>query len=238
MKTYIKKRIKKKIQRRKHHFQLLELMVAAFILLVCIAPAMRIFTSIYQGQQEIVRENQRDHLAHLIHSKVVEMLYKRELHLSEATKKEQIPLNDAELQVQLNTFHYSFEAYLVVLHSRKKKNEEHPNQYLVQLVIKLKDRAAKRNKKGAAKHYENQESNDHFYDVYIYIDAGAKKKKEDQKKQGIESKKNKKDLEEEEEECDDRQDDDNEEEDTSPLIDTNNKPRTTPKRSVMDQQKK
>lgn len=176
--------MKKRARSRKHHFQLLELMVAAFILLVCIAPAMRIFTSIYQAQQEIVRENQRDHLAHLVHSKVVELLYKRQLHISEATKGHPVEIKDVELITQLQKFSYVCEANLVAIRSFKPKNQEHPSKYLVKIVIKFKDISPKAQLKSGAskKKYENQDSTESFYDYYVYIDAGAREKKEKSKK--------------------------------------------------------
>lgn len=210
MKSYTKIPMKKRIRSRKHHFQLLELMVAAFILLVCIAPTMRIFTSMYQAQQEIVRENQRDHLAHLVHSKVVELLYKRELHISEATKGHPVEIKDPELITQLQKFSYACAVNLVVIRSCKPKNQEHPTKYLVQIVIKFKDVSRKAQNKGdvSKKRYENQDSTESFYDYYVYIDAGAKENKDKSKKTEGEDA----DQKAEEKEGDDDDDDENSEE--------------------------
>lgn len=173
MKNYIKTP-KKKIRNHKRHFQLLELMVAAFILLVCIAPAMQIFTSMYHAQQEIIRENQRDHLAHRIHAKITELLYKRQIHIPSGDKNPPISLPDPELIEELKRFSYSFEATLVIIDSTTPKNQENPNRYLAQLVVKLKDVSPKIQKK--EKIFENKDPSETFYDYIIYIDAGCKDK--------------------------------------------------------------
>lgn len=170
--------MQKRIKSRKRHFLLLELMVAAFILLICIAPTMRIFTSIFQEQQEILRENQRDHIAHLVHAIVTERLYKREIQFSENTKAESIPLSDTELQKELNKYGYTIQAALTIIDASKPKGEDHPNKYLAQLVIKIIDISPKAESRAKAQEFINQDPNDTFYDYTIYIDAGAKAKDE------------------------------------------------------------
>jgi|GEM_PF-3991261 len=146
-------------KRDKRHFQLLELMVAAFILLICIAPVMRIFTSIYQSQQSIIRENQRDHLAHHVHAEVVERLYKREISIDDI-ENQLIFLSDPELNEQLKALSYSLEGILTIVQTYKPKGEEYPTMYLGKLLVKIKDILPK--SQGA----------ETFYDSYIYIDAG------------------------------------------------------------------
>lgn len=164
----------KRMRRHKRHFQLLELMVAAFILLVCIAPTMRIFTNMYLSQQEVIRENQRDHLAHHVHAKITELLYKRQLHIPIGDNNPAVVLSDSELIDELQKFCYTCEASLTVIDSTTPKDQEHPSRYLVQLVVKLKDVSPKA--KDKKKKYENQDSSESFYDYYIYVDAGHKDK--------------------------------------------------------------
>lgn len=173
--------MKKRIKNRKRHFLLLELMVAAFILLICIAPTMRIFTSIFQEQQEIIRENQGDHIAHLVHAIVTERLYKHEIKFSEDTKAEAIPLSDTDLQKELDKYGYTVQAALTIIESVKHKEENHPNKYLAQLVIKLIDTSPKAESRAKAQNFINQDPHDTFYDYIIYIDAGAKEKKDSNK---------------------------------------------------------
>lgn len=203
MKSYIKIPMRK-IRSHKRHFQLLELMVAVFILLICVAPTMRIFTSMYQSQQEIIRENQRDHLAHLIHAKITEMLYKRQIHISEGDSEILISLSDPELNDELKKFSYTFEANTII-EPYKPRGREHPSHYLAHLVIKLKDVSPKVQKK--EKTFENQDSADTFYDYKIYIDAGKKAEKDD-KKNGNDTKKNEDDMKNEDDLEDDAEDED------------------------------
>jgi hypothetical protein len=148
-------------------------MVAAFILLICIAPTLRIFTSIYQSQQEIMRKNQRDHLTHLIHAKITELLYKRQIHFTKETKNQAIALLDPELLDPLKKLSYEFEGTLTIIKSHTARQQEHPNQYLAQLSIKLRDVSPQAKNKIQEKKFENQDPADSFYDYYVYIDAGA-----------------------------------------------------------------
>jgi Tfp pilus assembly protein PilE len=171
----------KRIQRQRHkrHFQLLELMVAAFILLICIAPTMRIFTSMYQSQQEIIRENQRDHLAHLVHAKFIEQLYKRQISLEEVMQSKIIALTDPELISQLQKFAYECVGTFIIVDSYTPRNQEKPTMYLAQLVIKLKDISPKAKKHISNQKIENQDPIESYYDYFVYIDAGEMDKRTD-----------------------------------------------------------
>ena len=163
---------KKKIRKHKRHFQLLELMVAAFILLICIAPVMRIFTMMYLSQHDIVSENQRDHLAHMAHAKSVEKLYKRQIILEKGSEIQSIPVDDSDLIAQLKKFGYELEVFLAPVAFHQKKGEEHPDKYLRQIVVKFKDVL----NRSQCKTCENQDSSDPIYDFFVYIDAGYKEK--------------------------------------------------------------
>src|SRR5437660_280100 len=123
MKSYMQIPLKR-IQRHKRHFQLLELMVAAFILLICIAPTMRIFTSMYQSQQAIVRENQRDHLAHLVHAKFTEQLYKRTISLEEVAQSKPIILGDPELEKLIRQSAYECTGTFTIIKQHTPKGQE------------------------------------------------------------------------------------------------------------------
>lgn len=186
MKNYIKTLIKRIRKPRKRHFQLLELMVAAFILLICVAPTMRILTSMYLSQQEIIRENQRDHLAHLVHAKITELLYKRQIHIPVGDTNPPVPLSDPELNNELKKYSYACEATLIITDKHKPRGQEHHVKYLVQLVIKLKDVSPKAQK--MEKKYENQDPADTFYDYTIYIDSGKMASRDDNWKKGQDDK--------------------------------------------------
>jgi len=161
----------KKIPTRKRHFQLLELMVAAFILLICVAPSMRIFTSMYQSQQDIVRENQRDHLAHLVHAKFTEQLYKRIISLPENKQSNPIELGDPDIQnfLKQNAFQFSG---TFTLESRTPKGQEKPSEYLGKLEIKLKDTSHRSQQKKGDQTIENRDPAETSYDYYVYIKSG------------------------------------------------------------------
>lgn len=170
----------KKIRKFRRHFQLLEVMIAIFILLVCAAPAMQIYTSMFKGQQTIVRENQRDHLARLIHAKVTEQLYKRAIPLEQFVEAKQTPVDDPELEQKLKDL--SYKAYYSVSIAAKtpSKGEEKPNKYLVQLVITIRDVSSNPPSRASVKQIENQDTRDTFYDYLVYIDAGGGNKKNNQ----------------------------------------------------------
>ncbi len=164
----------------KRHFQLLELMVAAFILLICIAPTMRIYTSMYLSQQAIIRENQRDHLAHLVHAKFTEQLYKRLISLEEVMQSKPIVLSDPELEKLIHQCSYECEGIFSILDSKSAKGMDKPSKYLAQLVIKMRDVSSKPQKQIEDKKIENQNPAETFYDYFIYIDSGDLDSKEGQ----------------------------------------------------------
>ncbi len=167
---------------KKHHFQLLELMVATFILLICIAPTMRIFTSIYQSQRSIVRENYRDHLAHMAHAKITEQLYKRQIPLGRKAYTHTIQLDDRELTELLQKFSYCCEATLQIIDSYTPRGEEHPTMSLGQIVIKMKDLSSKASKAVESQRFGNEDPSETFYDYFVYIDSGKTKNKKSHKK--------------------------------------------------------
>ncbi len=128
----IQMQIHKKIQKRS--FQLLELLVAVSILLLCIAPIMRVFTNIYKGERQIMRENLRDHIANRVHASFTEALYKREIDLNDV--EGEIALKDSDLIQLLQNSHCQCTGTFKVASSRKDKNEY---KYLCSLKIQLKD---------------------------------------------------------------------------------------------------
>lgn len=173
----------KKIKKFKRHFQLLEVMIAVFILLVCTAPAMQIYTSMFKRQQAFVRENQRDHLARLIHAKITEQLYKRAIPLEQFVDAKQTPVDFPELEQKFKDL--SYKAYYSVANVGKiPKGEEKPGKYLVQLVITIRDISSNPPSRYSLKQIENQDARDTFYDYLIYIDAGGGNKKNESKNSG------------------------------------------------------
>lgn len=60
----------------KRHFQLLEVLIALFLVVVCALPVMEAFVGIYVSQKAFQREIERDHHMHLAHANLVEYLYR------------------------------------------------------------------------------------------------------------------------------------------------------------------
>ena len=147
------------LKRSKRYFQLLEIMVAAFIILICAAPALRIYTSTFLQQQDILKVNQSDHLSHLIHANIIEKLYKQEIPFQDILDKKRLSVDDSELNKELQLF--GFEAFYSFQGSDSKKREKKdkkPSMYLVSLLITIVDKKSKDEKK---------------YDYKIFIDVSG-----------------------------------------------------------------
>lgn len=139
MKSYIPKKIWKK--KNKRHFQLLEVMVAIFLIMVCAVPAFKILTQVYQEQAAVVRINQRDHLVHLIHAKVVEQLYKRAIPLSEIMEGMHAKFTDTDLQPELERLKYEASYDLSFIEPKTDNGREKANEFLGKMSIEMKDLA-------------------------------------------------------------------------------------------------
>jgi Tfp pilus assembly protein PilV len=155
---------------RKSHFQLLEVMIAAFILLVCAIPTLRIFTNMYLSQQNIARENQRDHLAHLIHAKIIEQMYMHTISLDRVLEDHTFPLDDPSLQKKLEALQYNATYTFTVLKTRKSRKLNKPVGYFVQLIITIKDLSSIKNRTFLKQTSENQNPLDASYDYSMYIE--------------------------------------------------------------------
>lgn len=150
------------LRNKRRHFQLLELMIAVFILLLCVVPTVKIFTSIYLSQQEMVRKNDRDHMARRIHAKLMEKLYKREIPLSVVGLSIPVDLQDNDIETQLQKLRYKFSGTFSLVHSHTPQSLGYPTEYLGELVFNLTDIKA-------SSHKEAQED---LYTYLVFIDAG------------------------------------------------------------------
>lgn len=168
-----------KIRYHKRHFQLLELMVAVFILLVCIAPAMRIYTTMYQSQQAIIRENQRDHLAHTMHAKFTELLYQQKVPLKQMMSGESsvLGIGDTELNEMRQTSAYGYDVSgTFTILDCSPLDREKTNKYKGKIVIQMKDKLYKPPKSEENQCHKNGDPSITEYDYIVYIDSGAKDK--------------------------------------------------------------
>ncbi len=128
--------IKKKIC-----FQLLEVMIAMFLVLVCVIPVLNAYISMSQAQFNNHRLNQGDHLIHLIHGKIVENLYKHTIPWQDIVDGREEKLEKLagveDILKQLN--HLSYECYYKLTIDKPQKKNEIKNKFLLRLSIKLKD---------------------------------------------------------------------------------------------------
>lgn len=169
-------------RRSKRHFQLLEIMVAIFILLICAAPAMRIYVTMFKEQQLVIRENERDHIARVLHARITEKLYKRQIPLQDLAQGKKLSIDDPDLQKRLKELSYEG-AYILGIDKRSPKDESKPaTKYLLRLFIILKDLTPQPASQTNSKKAENQDSRETVYDYYMYVSA----KKDKQKNSGEE----------------------------------------------------
>jgi hypothetical protein len=61
----------------KRHFQLLEMMIACFLIAGCAIPMMGSYLSVYKEQKSLNQTIELDHLSHLVHARILEDLYFR-----------------------------------------------------------------------------------------------------------------------------------------------------------------
>lgn len=152
----------------KHHFQLLEVMIAAFILIVCVAPTMEIFTNLFREQQRIVQQNQRDHLAKKLYAQIVEQLYKRTLPLDFLFDRKTNQIDQGDLKAELDQIGYEGFYSFTDLRKKKSKGKEETNCYLATLTVVMKE------KNPPKKGYSGQNpTGETRYTYKIFIDSGA-----------------------------------------------------------------
>lgn len=177
-------------------------MVAVVILLLCVSPSMRILTNIFKSQQEIVRENQKGHIVHLLHAKFVEMLYKRMIEFDVNGEGKDIAVNDPELLEKLKKLKISYKAEFSVEKRRKIKGGD---RYLCKLEIDVIDLLAKT-------HLDcNSICKENKYKTWLCIDIGEEEKKGNQIVDEEESGSDDEDMEETEDEDEDDDDEDDDE---------------------------
>lgn len=173
MKLYIKIIKISKLRIKKRHFQLLEMMVAMFLLLVCVAPMLHIYTHLFKEQQAVIRSYQMDHLVHLIHAKITEQLYKRQIPLEELLQTKSNVLADIELKKALDPLGYGCTYAFTIVEPHTEQGKKKASQYLCSLVITMEDLL--RNK--AKVKNDNEKEDKLAYEYFVYIDLGAKDKK-------------------------------------------------------------
>lgn len=143
MSNYTK--INKAIRNKKRcYFQLLEVMVAAFLILICAAPALKIHISMYLEQNALMRQNQRDHLAHLAYAEIVEKMYKNEIPLEDILEKKEFTLNSLSHDEQsfdlIHALHQmGYQCRYFFTNKKTPEEKENKNYSLLNLILKLDD---------------------------------------------------------------------------------------------------
>lgn len=152
-------------------------MIAVFILTVCLAPTLRIFTNMYLSQQQIVRENQKSHLVHIAHSKVVEKLYKREIPIMDISAKKIHPIDDPDIKELLKETPFQL-SYELSIEKEGKVNKEEEDEstgekkevvdYLCKLNIQVQELNSRR-----------EPCSEENFEYYIYIDTRSEEEAEE-----------------------------------------------------------
>lgn len=79
---------------RRSHFQLLEVLVAVFLIAICAMPVLSAYIRMNHMQFENARLYERDHFVHLVHAKIVEGFYRKKIRLSEIQEKKMVSWKD------------------------------------------------------------------------------------------------------------------------------------------------
>lgn len=122
-------------------FQLLEMMIAIFLVVVCIAPIFRAYVDMNRAQFNTIRLHHRDHLVHLVYGIVMEQLYKQaisweEILHSRPEKLERLnPLEEVAKQFKA----LSYEATYQLQIEKPKKDCDQANEFLLKFSICVAD---------------------------------------------------------------------------------------------------
>lgn len=146
---------RQKSNSKKRHFQLLEIMVAMVLIVLCAAPALKIYTNMYKQQTEIVRNYEADHLVHIVHSKIIERMYKNIISFDDILMGDERSFEDKDLTSKLKKMGYSCNYTIRKINARKVA-KEHLVRYLFELNITLVNQTdAKNNRNYHYDHFVN-----------------------------------------------------------------------------------
>lgn len=154
--------MKKTNSLRRLHFQILEVMVAVFLILLCAVPSLEIFTNMYKRQAEANISNQKDHLLRLAHASIVEQLYKNEIPINDVIEGRENELNDSTLKNELNKIGYEASYKFSLFSHKTLVGAQEATYLLADLIIKMKKKGFNE-KTGETK----PEEIDYKYVVYI-----------------------------------------------------------------------
>lgn len=146
----------------KRYFQLLEVMIAIFLIAVCAVPIMGSFVGVYKDQKELVRTIRLDHIAHLAFAKAAEDLYR-------AGARGDSIKDHLHRDIPLTNFHndpeiagdYDFFYYIDILKPRPKQREA-SEKLLLSVSIK------------SIKKVPDKKKKDRTYDYKLFVSRKTK----------------------------------------------------------------
>ena len=83
---------------RKHHFLLLEVIIAFILIVLCIIPLISPHTFILIEQKKFIHEIELDHVVNLTYADIVERLYRNDISWNAILNEEEFEIDDALLQ--------------------------------------------------------------------------------------------------------------------------------------------
>lgn len=144
-------------------------MVAIFLILLCAFPALQVYTNIYKEQSKVLRVNQRDHLARLIHASIIEQLYKRTISLEDILAKKPFKLAEPDLLAVLHQMGYEAFYQLSVLKPATEKGQEKAQEYLCRLTICIREGSHSSEANIAFDQISEEALKEGEYVYYVYI---------------------------------------------------------------------
>lgn len=128
----------KKILKTKRHFQLLEVIIALFLIASCALPIMGTYSYIYREQMLAKHDMDMDHAALLLHAQIVTTLYQEGSEGKSLKEKigVETPVNLGQLDLENSPYQVSYK--LEVLEPKKEKTQAKTKNLLLALKIEAK----------------------------------------------------------------------------------------------------
>lgn len=133
--------LKRKIKRS--YFQLIEVMLALILITTCAFPCIKIYVNLYREQVNTIKSYERDHLAQMLHAKIMEKLYKRDFFLEDLLQEnnvykiEDITEDTEKIVSQLQKLSYTGSYQFI--RKKPKVLKKNTSKYLFKIIISLND---------------------------------------------------------------------------------------------------
>ncbi len=121
----------------KKSFHLLEVLISMLLLIVCAIPALQLFTSLNETQTAFRRVIQKDHMAHLIHARLIEKFYNVGS-FADAINNKRGDIDFEDLKAELSQLHLKPYFELKIIYPEKEEKEPKLKN-LAELTIHLMD---------------------------------------------------------------------------------------------------